>query len=108
MKLSAASTPTHRGGKSMEELIASPAVAAPRPRPWMVFSSGAFRNLWAATPLSMFGNFFSYIALAWLVLQLTGSSLALGTVLLVQAVPRAVLMAVGGAFADRLSRGLTR
>lgn len=91
----------------MEELAPSPAVAAPRPRPWTVFASGSFRKLWAATTLSLFGDFFSYIALAWLVLQLTGSSLALGTVLVVQALPRAVLMAVGGAFADRLSPRLT-
>jgi hypothetical protein len=79
----------------------------PRPRPWTVFASGSFRKLWAATTLSMFGDFFSYIAMAWLVLQLTGSSLALGTVLVAQALPRAVLMAVGGALADRLSPRLT-
>ncbi len=91
----------------MEELLPSPTVAAPQPRPWTVFASGSFRKLWAATTLSLFGDFFSYIALAWLVLQLTGSSLALGTVLVVQALPRAVLMAVGGALADRLSPRLT-
>jgi hypothetical protein len=72
-----------------------------------VFSSGSFRKLWVATALSLFGDFFSYIALAWLVLQLTGSSLALGTVLVVQAVPRALLMVVGGALADRISPRLT-
>jgi len=72
-----------------------------------VFSSSPFRKLWVATTLSFFGDFFSYIALAWLVLQLTGSSLALGTVLVVQALPRAVLMVVGGALADRLSSRLT-
>jgi len=91
----------------MEVLAPSPDVAAPRARPWTVFASGSFRKLWAATTLSLFGDFFSYIALAWLVLQLTGSSLALGTVLVVQALPRAVLMAVGGALADRLSPRLT-
>jgi hypothetical protein len=90
----------------MEELIPSPTVVK-RPRPWTLFSSGPFRNLWVATALSMFGDFFSYIAMAWLVLQLTGSSLALGTVLVAQALPRAVLMVVGGAFADRLSPRLT-
>jgi MFS family permease len=78
-----------------------------RPRPWTVFSSASFRKLWAATALSLFGDFFSYIALAWLVLQISGSSLALGTVLVAQAVPRAVLMVVGGALADRLSPRLT-
>src|SRR5207247_7663334 len=75
--------------------------------PWTVLSSSPFRKLWIATTLSLFGDFFSYIALAWLVLQLTGSSLALGTVLVVQALPRAVLMVVGGALADRLSSRLT-
>src|ERR1700682_2587119 len=91
----------------MEELIASPAVDTPARRPWTVFSSGPFRNLWVATALSLFGDFFSYVAMAWLVLQLTGSSLALGTVLVVQALPRAVLMVVGGALADRISPRLT-
>jgi Transmembrane secretion effector len=91
----------------MEQQVTSPTAITPRPRPWTVFSSGSFRMLWAATTLSMFGDFFSYIAMAWLVLQLTGSSLALGTVLVVQALPRAVLMAVGGALADRFSPRLT-
>src|SRR5260370_8698432 len=88
-------------------MVHSDAPVAPRPRPWTVFASGAYRKLWAAPTLSLFGDFFSYIALAWLVLQLTGSALALGTVLVVQAVPRAVLMTVGGALADRLSPRLT-
>jgi MFS family permease len=91
----------------MEELVSTQAVRTPRPRPWTVFSSGSFRKLWAATTLSLFGDFFSYIAMAWLVLQLTRSSLALGTVLVVQALPRALLMAVGGALADRFSPRLT-
>lgn len=84
----------------------SPAIAV-KPRPWSVFASTSFRKLWAATTLSLFGDFFSYVAMAWLVLQLTGSSLALGTVLVVQALPRAVLMVVGGALSDRLSARLT-
>jgi hypothetical protein len=91
----------------MDDQVELAAVAAARPRPWTVFSSGSFRKLWVANTLSLFGDFFSYIAIAWLVLQLTGSSLALGTVLVVQAVPRAVLMVVGGALADRLSPRLT-
>ena len=91
----------------MEQPITSATAVAPRPRPWTVISSGSFRKLWVATTLSLFGDFFSYIAMAWLVLQLTGSSLALGTVLLVQALPRAALMVVGGALADRISPRLT-
>jgi len=75
-------------------------------RPWAIFRSGGFRKVWVALTLSLVGDFFSYVAIAWLVLQLTGSSLALGTVLLVQAVPRSLLMLVGGALVDRLSARL--
>ena len=93
----------------MDELIPVPTVPVPRPsrRPWTLLASGPFRNLWVAATLSLFGDFFSYIAIAWLVLQLTGSSLALGSVLVAQAVPRGLLMLVGGALADRLSPRLT-
>src|SRR5260221_6973730 len=91
----------------MAETVQSDAAVTPRPRPWTVFASSSFRKLWVATTLSLFGDFFSYIAMAWLVLQLTGSSLALGTVLVVQALPRAALMLVGGALADRISPRLT-
>jgi hypothetical protein len=83
------------------------APAAHRPRPWTVFASSPFRKLWGATALSLAGDSFSYVAMAWLVLQITGSSLALGSVLVVQAIPRAVLMAVGGALSDRFSARLT-
>jgi len=92
----------------MEVLTASPPPATEveqtkRPSPWSVFRSSTFRKLWIGLALSLMGDFFNYIAMAWLVLSLTGSSLALGTVLLVQAVPRSILMLVGGAMADRLS-----
>jgi hypothetical protein len=89
----------------MEESAQALAVAPPRP--WTVFASGPFRMLWVGTTLSLFGDFFSYIAIAWLVLQLTGSSLALGTVLVAQALPRGILMLVGGALADRISPRVT-
>ena len=91
----------------MEELVSPTNATVTRGRPWALFSSGPFRNLWVATTLSLFGTFFSYIATAWLVLQLTGSSLALGSVLVVEAIPRGVLMVVGGALSDRLSARTT-
>jgi len=93
--------------QALEEPVAAPVASVARRRPWSVFSSGPFRKLWLATMLSLVGDFFSYVAMAWLVLQLTGSSFALGTVLVIQALPRAVLMVVGGALADRLSPRLT-
>ena len=82
-------------------------VVPPKVRLWSIAGSSAFRKFWLGTSLSLFGDFFNYIAMAWLVLQLTGSSLALGAVLTVQAVPRALLMLVGGAIADRISARLT-
>ncbi|HEY5628342.1 MAG TPA: MFS transporter [Candidatus Limnocylindrales bacterium] len=97
----------------MEQLTApAPAPAtAPvverRARPWTVLASSSFRKLFVASTLSLFGDFFSYVAMAWLVLLLTGSSIALGTVLVVQALPRAILMVVGGAISDRMSARLT-
>jgi MFS family permease len=64
---------------------------------------GGFRWLWLALALSVGGDFFSYIAISWLTLQLSGSALVLGTVLMAQGIPRAALLLVGGALTDRLS-----
>ena len=62
-----------------------------------------FRLLFAGETVSVLGDQFHFVALAWLALQLTGSGLALGTVLMTAAIPRAVFMLVGGAFSDRFS-----
>jgi hypothetical protein len=53
--------------------------------------------------VSLLGDQFYLVALPWLVLQLTGSSLALGTMLMTAGVPRAALMLIGGAVTDRFS-----
>src|SRR6266540_2552752 len=62
-----------------------------------------FRLLWIGEGISLLGDQFYLIALPWLVLQLTGSALALGTILALASIPRAVFMLVGGAFVDRYS-----
>lgn len=62
-----------------------------------------FRRFWVGATISLFGDQFYFVALPWLVLQLTGSGLALGTVLMVAAVPRAIFMLLGGATSDRIS-----
>ncbi len=62
-----------------------------------------FRLLWIGESISLLGDQFYMIALPWLVLQLTGSALALGTVLAVAGIPRALFMLVGGALVDRFS-----
>lgn len=66
-----------------------------RSRPYML--------LWSAQFTSGIAGFFNYVAVAWLTLLITGSPLAVGTVLAIAAIPLAVLMLVGGAVSDRLS-----
>ncbi|HEV8339391.1 MAG TPA: MFS transporter [bacterium] len=61
-----------------------------------------FRNLWIGQNVSLAGDQFKFVALSWLVLSLTGRSGALGTVLMLQAIPRAILMLLGGVVTDRL------
>jgi MFS family permease len=61
-----------------------------------------FRNLWIGQNISLAGDQFKFVALSWLVLSLTGRSGALGTVLMLQAIPRAILMLLGGVVTDRL------
>jgi len=62
-----------------------------------------FRLLWGGEGISLLGDQFSLIALPWLALKLTGSALAIGTILALAAIPRAVFMLLGGAFTDRFS-----
>jgi MFS family permease len=62
-----------------------------------------FRLLWIGQSVSMLGDQFYLIALPWLVLQITGSPLALGTVLALASIPRALFMLIGGALVDRFS-----
>src|SRR4051794_2890802 len=62
-----------------------------------------FRLLWIGEGISLLGDQFYMIALPWLVLQLTGSALALGTVMALAGIPRALFMLVGGVLVDRFS-----
>src|SRR5689334_3568223 len=50
--------------QTAEEVITPEAPPSVRARPWSVLSSSAFRKLWFATILSLFGDFFSYVAMA--------------------------------------------
>lgn len=62
-----------------------------------------FRRLWIGSAISLLGDQFYLVALPWVVLQTTGSAIAMGTILMAAAIPRAVLMLMGGAVADRVS-----
>src|SRR5512138_1066252 len=79
------------------------AFEADAPRTQSVFANPHFRNLWLGGAVSALGDQFYLVALPWLVLQLTGSNLAVGTVLMCAAIPRAVLMLGGGALSDLIA-----
>ncbi len=68
-----------------------------------VLSIRDFRLLFAGTSTSLLGDQFALIATPWLVLQLTGDPLALGIVLALEGIPRALFMLFGGAITDRFS-----
>lgn len=70
---------------------------------WNILLDRNFRLLWVGEAISHIGDQFYLIALPWLVLILTGDPLALGLVLALAAVPRAIFMFVGGALTDRFS-----
>jgi MFS family permease len=65
-----------------------------------------FRLLFAARAISFLGSAMAPIALAFAVLDLTGSASDLGLVLAARMVPQLVFMLVGGVWADRLPRNL--
>jgi MFS family permease len=64
----------------------------------------AFRLLYAAQSISSLGDRLVPVALAFAVLNLTGSVTSLGLVLAAQTVPLVAFVLVGGVWADRLSR----
>ena len=62
-----------------------------------------FRWMMSGGAISMLGDQFTLIALPWLVLQMTHDPLALGLVIAVMGVPRAIFILIGGALVDRYS-----
>src|ERR1700727_2420812 len=66
----------------------------------------AFRLLFAAQSISSLGDRLVPVALAFAVLNLTGSATDLGLVLAAQTIPLVLFVLVGGVWADRLPRRL--
>ncbi len=63
-----------------------------------------FRLLWLGQSVSILGDQFYLVALPWLVLSLTGSGLALGTILLTATLTKVAFQLVGGAISDMVSQ----
>jgi MFS family permease len=70
---------------------------------WHILSGRGFRLLWMGQSVSILGDQFYLVALPWLVLYLTGSALALGTVLLTATLTRVAFQLIGGASSDMIS-----
>src|SRR5262249_9299581 len=80
--------------------VAEPKVATAPPHP---LRERNFQLFFAGSSISLLGDQFYFVALPWLVLQQTGSAIAMGTVMMAGAIPRTVLMLIGGAVSDRTS-----
>ncbi|MEO6572143.1 MAG: MFS transporter, partial [Ilumatobacteraceae bacterium] len=71
------------------------------------FAALRFRNYrlyFISQTISFSGTWMQSVALAWLVLQLTGSGTALGTVMAMQFLPTMLLGPIGGMLADRFEK----
>ena len=68
------------------------------------FSVPAYRRYWASQAASGIGTWAQSVAQSWLVLQLTHSPVALGTITMLQFLPMLVFPLIGGVIADRLPR----
>lgn len=63
-----------------------------------------FALLWAGQTTSRLGDSLYRIALAWWVLEKTGSATAMGTVLVFSQIPMLIFLLIGGVVVDRLPR----
>jgi MFS family permease len=73
-------------------------------RTFSSFQNRNYRLFFAGQFFSQTGTWVQRIALAWLVLEITGSSLALGLVTALQFTPIMLLSLFGGVIADRVSK----
>src|SRR5450759_3813467 len=72
--------------------------------PWMVLRNRNYALLFWGQLISSAGTQMQVVAVAWQVLLLTHSPIALGLIGLVQAIPRLIFSLVGGVFADTFDR----
>src|SRR5262249_48922691 len=68
------------------------------------FTNRSFALLWSGQTISRLGDSLYAIALAWWVLQKTGSATAMGIVLICAEVPMIVCLLFGGVAVDRFPR----
>jgi MFS family permease len=86
--------------KKMAQALAIPATTNPMKK---VLGIRDFMLLWIGQATSMLGDQFHSIAASWLVLKMTGDPMALGMVMAISGIPRALFTVIGGAVTDRIS-----
>lgn len=84
----------------MAQAVAIPATTNPMKK---VLGIRDFMLLWVGQATSMLGDQFHSIAASWLVLKMTGDPMALGMVMAISGIPRALFTVIGGAITDRIS-----
>ena len=68
------------------------------------FANRDFTRLWRANLGTMMSFWMQNVAQGWLVVEITGSPLILGTLAMIRAIPMLFLSPFGGVLADRVSR----
>lgn len=63
-----------------------------------------FALIWVGQTVSRLGDQVFRVALAWYILQLTGSAATMGTMMVLTILPLLVMLPLGGVLSDRLSR----
>ncbi len=63
-----------------------------------------FALLWTGQTISRLGDSLYHIALAWWVLEKTGSAIAMGTVMIFSQIPLLIFLLIGGIVVDRFPR----
>jgi MFS family permease len=63
-----------------------------------------FALLWSGQTISLLGDRVFQVALAWWVLEETGSAVAMGTVFIVSIIPMLIFLLIGGVMVDRFPR----
>jgi NRE family putative nickel resistance protein-like MFS transporter len=81
-------------------------LTAGRASVFAVLANRDFRKVWTAEVISDVGNFITFIALAVLIHDLTGRTVAVGFALALRAIPWFTLGPIAGVFVDRADRRL--
>jgi MFS family permease len=79
-------------------------IAALRQQTFAALANPNYRSWFLGNSVSMIGTWMQIVAQSWLVLELTGSATALGTVTALQTLPTLLLAPYGGVIADRLDK----